>query len=143
MYIPDASALRGGHLPPYTHPQHPPIQHTQQATKVIFQNLHGVVMMLSGEPYSHPHWLLHPHCDLGLWMIPMITLPSHAITSTEFIAFMPPLGDTHTTWANGFLQYFDGCLNNLTKVSICRYCPVVVGITLHLAGSRAGGEAFG
>jgi len=41
--------------------------------------------------------------------------------------FNPPLGETCATWANDFVQYFGGYLDNPTENALCRYCPVAVG----------------
>ena len=41
--------------------------------------------------------------------------------------FNPPLGETCASWANDFVQYFGGYLDNPTESALCRYCPVAVG----------------
>ena len=45
----------------------------------------------------------------------------------EFTVFNPPLNETCATWANDFVQYFGGYLDNPTDDALCRYCPVAVG----------------
>jgi len=45
----------------------------------------------------------------------------------EFTVFNPPLGETCATWANDFVQYFGGYLDNPTESALCRYCPIAVG----------------
>ena len=45
----------------------------------------------------------------------------------EFTVFNPPLGETCATWANDFVQYFGGYLDNPAESALCRYCPIAVG----------------
>lgn len=45
----------------------------------------------------------------------------------EFAVFNAPLGETCASWANDFVQYFGGYLDNPTESALCRYCPVAVG----------------
>ena len=45
----------------------------------------------------------------------------------EFTIFNPPSNETCATWANEFVGYFGGYLDNPTDSALCRYCPVAVG----------------
>ena len=61
----------------------------------------------------------------------LLTPPSSGLKITckpeEFAVFNAPLGETCVSWANDFVQYFGGYLDNPTESALCRYCPVAVG----------------
>ena len=69
--------------------------------------------------------------------LPLTAFPKHRLPfpsglkitcrPEEFTVFNPPLGETCETWANDFVQYFGGYLDNPTETALCRYCPVAVG----------------
>jgi len=79
-------------------------------------------------------WLRVWLYEINPWMRitnSMLTTELHGLKITcgpeEFTVFNPPSNETCATWANEFVGYFGGYLDNPTDTALCRYCPVAVG----------------